>query len=80
MEDTMNDTSPFTTTDLGVGAFLLSRGYAILSRTRDNGRLTFAFPEAAREVAEEYYQGGSCPARSFYHSLRDLRGMIHSAD
>jgi len=68
----------FSTTDLGVSAFLMSRGYSMLSRSRENGRLTFHFPEDANQVAEEYFKGASSPARSFYHALRDLRALIHS--
>ncbi len=75
----MDDGKVFETTDLAISAYLLSRGYQLLSTSRHNGRVTFHFPDSARQVTEDYFKGAMTAARSFYHALRDLRALIHTA-
>lgn len=70
-------TIDFQTSDLGLAAFLVSRGHALLGVERDHGaRCTFRFPLEAREDGQAFYRNASVPARAFANALRDLKALI----
>jgi hypothetical protein len=67
----------FQTTDLGLAAFLLSRGHALLRvDTVGAGRRVFSFPAEVRNETQAFYQNAAVPARTFANALRDLKALI----
>lgn len=73
----MTDAVEFTTTDLGVAAFLLAKGHALLRLGAAGGRRkVFCFPPGVRAVAATFYQDALVPARSFANAIRDLKAQV----
>jgi hypothetical protein len=67
----------FTTTDLGLGSYLLAKRFPLLRITRSGTRRhAFHFPLAAQESADDYLRGGMIEARTFAAALRDLKVRI----
>jgi hypothetical protein len=67
----------FQTTDLGLAAYLVARGHALLGVQGENGgRRVFLFPPEAREEASGFYAGGTVPARQYANAVRDLKALI----
>jgi hypothetical protein len=68
----------YTTRDLGVGAFLLSRGFVLQAIAPDHSspRRVFHFPPDADAVAESFFTGAQVDARLFYNALRNLKTLL----
>ncbi len=74
----------FTTSDLGVSAFLVvanDHPFPLLGVEWDGRRAVFVFPAAARDRAILYRQPGRnlVPAHAFHQTLRELRGLARDA-
>jgi len=69
----------YTTSDLNVGAYLICKGFPLLSVEGAKGsarRGVMYFQPQAREVAQEYFNGGMIPARKYTATLRELKAEI----
>jgi hypothetical protein len=68
----------YTTSDLGVGAFLLSRGFVLQAIAPDHSshRRVFHFPPDAEAIAESFFTGAQVDARLFYNALRNLKTLL----
>ncbi len=69
----------YTTSDINLGAFLVIRGFPLLTVEGAWGsprRGVLHFPPEARQVAREYFNGGMVPARAYTTTLRDLKAEI----
>ncbi len=72
-------TTDFQTSDLGLAAFLVSRGHALLDvGTVGGGRKVFHFAPEVHEEAKGFYQNAPVPARAFANALRDLKALIRA--
>jgi hypothetical protein len=82
MQQTISRTPPshaYTTRDLGIGAFLLAKGYSLLGITPDHGthRRVFHFTPEAAAVAESFFTGAQVDARLYFNSIRNLKTLLH---
>lgn len=69
----------YTTTELIVAAFLVSRGWNV-SRVESEGPIgEFVFPDGAREDAAEFFQDGLVSARKFANAIRELKARVRFA-
>jgi hypothetical protein len=67
----------YTTSDLGLAAFLIVRGYPLTDvGGAPGGRRTFHFPVSAHEEAGGFYRGAAVPARTYANALRDLKALV----
>ncbi len=67
----------YTTSDLGVAAFLVARDTPLLRVDTSATRALFVFPCSAARLAPLFYQAGqnTVDGRRFHVALRDLRGL-----
>ena len=74
-------TDSYSTTDLNLAAFLMARGLPLL-RTESAGgmRKVFWFGPEARDLAAEFYQDATVPARAFANALRDLKTRLREVN
>ena len=63
--------------DLGLSAYLLSAGYALLRTDGPPSRRIFIFSTVPQEVVYRYYSGtAQVNPRTFLAALRDLKGLV----
>lgn len=69
--------NPYETTDLNLASFLRCRNFSILEIRRQNGKTTFAFGESSelRLAILDYANDGLVAVRSFYNTVRDMKGI-----
>jgi hypothetical protein len=67
----------FETTSLTLASFLRCRDFPIENIKRHNGRTTFVFHDSPglRESVIEYTNDAPIAVRTFYNTLRDLKGI-----
>jgi len=68
----------FRTSDYGLAAFLLARGFA-LERTEPNGHdVAFHFHSSPSLLTaiSDYSSNASIPCRDFFHALRRTKALI----
>ncbi len=69
--------SEYSTSDLGLAAFLLALGHPLQDLRGSPGRpRTFVFPVAAAAAAPSYYAGATIEARRYASAIRDLKGLL----
>ncbi len=80
MENTMDNEIKYRTLDLYEAAYLEENGERLLDvRAHAGGkRVEFVFPASAAAVAATYGQG-QVNARSYSHTLRDLKIKMYAA-
>ncbi len=80
MENTMDNEIKYRTVDLYEAAYLEENGERLLDVQVHAGgkRVEFIFPASAAAVATTYGQG-QVNARSFSHTLRDLKIKMYAA-
>jgi hypothetical protein len=78
---TTTTTEEFPTTDLAQAAYLVALGRPLLrvERTQVGTRCTFIFPSEAHEVAAEFIRNASIPARTYAHTMRDLKALVRNS-
>jgi hypothetical protein len=67
------------TTDLGFAAFLMTMG-CVLTRIAGpvGSRRRFVFEHIPPKLVNDYFNGGSVPARTFANTLRDLKAHLRA--
>ena len=78
----MENDSHFSTSDLGLAAFLLASGLPFVGlRWQDHGRAEFIFEVAGYDLATltaRYFSGtGQVPALSYKAALDELKTRLH---
>lgn len=68
--------APYRTRDLGLAAFLKVRGHDHDDEVDDGGSVWFLFPGLDRSVKEDYFGGGTVPARAYSVALRELKARV----
>lgn len=67
----------YTTTDLGLAAFLIVRGYPLTGLAGvPGGRRVFLFPPGAAGEGPAFYQKATVPARDYFTAVRDLKALL----
>ncbi len=67
----------YSTSDLGLAAFLLALGHPLLDLRGSPGHpRSFVFPVAAAAAAPSYFAGATVEARKYAAAIRDLKGLI----
>jgi len=70
----------YSTSDLGLAAFLLALGFPLLDLRGSPGRpRVFVFPVAAAANATRYFAGATVEARRYAAAIRDLKGLVAQA-
>ena len=69
--------NPYDTSDLNLASFLRCRNFSILDIRRQNGKTTFAFADSSelRLAILDYANDGLVAVRSFYNTVRDMKGI-----
>lgn len=69
--------NPYETSDLNLASFLRCRNFSILDIRRQNGKTTFAFADSSelRLAILDYANDGLVGVRSFYNTVRDMKGI-----
>ena len=74
----------FSTSDIGTATFLLSHKESFIEGRREGNdkRLTFIFAlsETVEERASEFMNGGLVEAKTFLHTLRDLKALTYKKE
>ena len=66
-------------TSIDLAAFLLACDFELLGYTRlPDGRISFRFPEGAKNLVPDYFAGECVPAIKFWDGLKRLKSIIHS--
>jgi len=80
MENTMDNEIKYRTVDLYLATYLEEKGERLedVQVYAGGKRVEFIFPASAAAVAETYGQG-QVNARSFSHTLRDLKIKMYAA-
>lgn len=66
-----------------LGAFLISKGYEMVSHNKQNGLTTFVFincDKLQNDVKNYYSMKGIIDALSYSSAIRSLKSVIHSSD
>ena len=67
----------YATTDLGLAAFLVVRGYPLTGLAGVAGaRRIFLFPPEAAVEAAPFYRRATVPARDYFTAVRDLKALV----
>ena len=69
----------YSTSDLNIAAYLMTKGYTLHSLESANGnprRAVMHFEPAAKAAADDYFTGAEVPARSYVAMLRELKARI----
>ena len=68
----------FQTSDYGQAAYLLARGFALLSAKPNGNELRFAFEstDALVTAISQYSSNAPVPCRDFFHALRRTKALI----
>jgi hypothetical protein len=70
----------YATTDLGLAAFLIVRGYPLTGLAgAPGGRRLFIFPPDAAGEGPAFYQKAMIPARDYFTAVRDLKALLQQA-
>lgn len=71
----------FETKDLGLTAFLWCRGFSLASFRHQDERTVFVFDNSTdlRLAILEYTNDGLVGVRTFFNTLRDLKGIVAPA-
>jgi hypothetical protein len=64
-------------TDLAVSAFLMARGFPVVSVTGRRGRRVFVFAPEAQSECTRYFTGATIEARAFAEAMRSLKALLH---
>lgn len=72
---------PYTTSDLGLAAYLYTCGYELLKPipTKDEKRFSFVFvyQEDVEELADMYFRGdANVPARDYFANIKKVRNTL----
>ena len=70
-----NETS-YSTCELETAAFLLARGFPLLSSTRENGKTRFTLRASHTDALCYWHGEDSVSARALFSAWRSLRALI----
>ncbi len=63
--------------DLGLGAYLLAKGFRLKQTQSNSGRVSWLFESVSESAVLSYYNDDPAPAKSLLTALRDLKAMVH---
>ena len=80
----MSEKESFKTSDLGIATYLLSHKEELIDTQREGNdkRVTFIFSpsQTIEERSNEFINGGMVEAKTFLHTLRDLRALTYKKE
>ena len=69
----------FVLTSLDLAAYLLACGFELQGYSRlSDGRMSFRFPDGARNQISDYYAGEYVSAIKYWDGLKRLKSIIHN--
>lgn len=66
----------YTTFDIGIAAFLITKGYSVEIDSTGRSRVAFVFPPEARDTESEYWNEATIKVPDLLNNLRNLKSRI----